>query len=211
MKITDLLLFFLDNFYVCLAGIVIIPIVLILIVLAIREFLKPVQDSEGQSHPSPIKISLFHHRFFLIGLGLVMICGLGYYYYYGPCGLTRVSTAYKAMGSILDRLDGINTLASSTPYTALSGPVSQMQSLRRDLDAIDVPMCLISSRAYLSDAIDQTNKTYLALMSKNLTFNYLLQASIDIGHFQEDISRVNACKPFCAFEMISDPHPDQQK
>jgi hypothetical protein len=57
-------------------------------------------------------------------------------------------------------------LAGSTARIALAGPVSQLQALRRETEALSVPSCVSDARSRLRELVSRTVDVHLAFMQK---------------------------------------------
>jgi hypothetical protein len=67
----------------------------------------------------------------------------------------------------MTRFDDANTLANSTSRIALSGVVTEMQSTRRDFDAVGVPACASLAKTQTLDFMNDTIDSYLSFMAQD--------------------------------------------
>ena len=78
----------------------------------------------------------------------------GGWYFYGPCGVARVNGANDEMDTLLDRLDEMLLVANSTDRGSLSGPISELQKLRQEVEGLQVPGCLQAAHAEVVAGLD---------------------------------------------------------
>ena len=58
-------------------------------------------------------------------------------------------------------------VAKATSRIALSGPIAQLQAIRRDAEAVVVSECLTDAKSSLRNHMDATINAFLAFMAKN--------------------------------------------
>lgn len=68
---------------------------------------------------------------------------------------------------IVDRWDDANALASTTSRIALSGPLGDLQSIRREAVALTVPSCADEAHTHLVAYMNATIDGYLAFASQD--------------------------------------------
>lgn len=156
--------------------------------------------------PSPVVVTKKGGKTLLIILVIiVLVLGLGggsfgWYYYYGPCGKARVEEAGEKISDTLDRWGDAEKIASSTSRISLSGPVADLQEIRRDTGNLEVPQCLETAREKLVLAMDSSIEGYLAFMSNESDFNvsaHFKLAATRLSELTEEMLRVRGCAPFC--------------
>lgn len=94
----------------------------------------------------------------------------------------------SAVQPTIDRWDDANALASSTSRIALSGPLGELQSIRREAIAMAVPNCADEAHKHLVAYMNATIEGYLAFASQDAAgerayFN--AAASLQDGFFAE--------------------------
>ena len=100
--------------------------------------------------------------------GLILAAtGLGWYYYYGPCGVVRVKTAATELSDVTSRFEAKSSIASSTPRNALAFPVSQMQDSLAEAQKIEVPPCMDVAKEAMIVGMDFNVSAYLAFMAQD--------------------------------------------
>lgn len=102
-----------------------------------------------------------------------------------PTPLPICSELYlNALGDMLDRWRDARSLAISTPLLSLPGPISELQTIRREAEAIDVP-CASEVHEHL---IEHMNGTINALSAKMRGSVDDLTATFMLGFANEDFS-----------------------
>src|SRR3989304_774454 len=91
--------------------------------------------------PRPKPTFLFAVLALLILTALCSAAG-GWSYFYGPCGTVPVSEAVKHLRQLAARWDDAEQLANVTARIALAGPLSDLQSIEREVENLTVPKCL---------------------------------------------------------------------
>jgi hypothetical protein len=130
---------------------------------------------------------------------LVVGGGIGWHYFYGPCGLSRVKQGGLALADQFDAYHDAYNIAESTARIALAGPVLQLQQVERSTALVAVPPCMERAKEELVQANDATVQAFLAFMSQN-DFEvdaYLSQSDSHLAEFQTQLEAIEKCKPFC--------------
>jgi hypothetical protein len=118
----------------------------------------------------------------------------------GPCGTQRVADASQKIGEIFNRWIDAEKIASSTSRSGLSGPVSNLQAIKRDMEAMTIPDCLKSAKFNYSYGMNSAINGYLLFMKQESTtaVNAEFQkAARDIGIANDEIQKIIACAPDC--------------
>jgi tetratricopeptide (TPR) repeat protein len=137
---------------------------------------------------------------FLIPLLIIVsiLFSIVIYFYYGPCGVARVNSSKTEGSKISKRWDDENQVVSKTARIALSGPITEMQKIKRDMSDLEVPACLSDWKNEITSYMDNVINGYLAFMgdqsdpkpffdAAKVHFDNADQMWIDITH----------CSPFC--------------
>ncbi|MBI3158123.1 MAG: hypothetical protein HYZ26_00805 [Chloroflexi bacterium] len=140
-------------------------------------------------------------------LGAVVVLALvagGWYFYsynYGvTCGVKRVEASLGDLEQIAEEWDDAVSLAGSTSRIALSGPIGDLQDIRRDLMRLRVPACLVDAQIHLTRTMDNTIEAFLAFASQrpdSEVSEYLSRAGFSQESFRLEIERVSKCVPDC--------------
>ena len=133
-------------------------------------------------------------------LCIVLVAGgVGWHYFYGPCGVNRVKESGLALADQFDAYHDAYDIAASTSRIALAGPVLQLQQVKRDTELIAVPACMEGAKNELVLTIDTSIEAFLAFMSQDdvgVDF-YMDQSTSHLAEFRTQLEAVEACKPFC--------------
>ncbi len=134
-------------------------------------------------------------------LGIVLIAGgVGWHYFYGPCGVARVNEASQKLSKQAQIYNDAFNIASSTPRIALAGPVADLQRIQRETEDVQVPKCLETAKQELVWSIDAAVKGYLAFMgdeSDNKVSNLMSMSTNHFMKLSDELLRIDDCKPFC--------------
>jgi hypothetical protein len=93
---------------------------------------------------------------------------------------------------IKERWDDGYKLASSTSRIALSGPVSILQSIKRDLKHIEVSRCLNDAKDHLDDHMEATINMFMAFMGQEEEQQYISGMLAQV-YLMEYETKLNAC------------------
>jgi hypothetical protein len=137
-------------------------------------------------------------------LCIVLIAGgVGWHYFYGPCGVTRVQTASEKLTDQNQAFDDAYNIASSTSRIALAQPVAELQSILRETEIVPVPACMEVAKTELTLSMDAAVKGFLAFMAdeSDSEIGALFDVSVDhLMRFSDEMLAVDDCKPFCPVE-----------
>lgn len=131
---------------------------------------------------------------------LAVVLGGAFYYYRGPCGVSRVEAASRQLGDQLQEFSDAYTIASSTARIGLAGPVSDMQAVQRATEEIEVPACLEAAQVELVQSMDEAVLGFLAFMSQEsdtAVARHMSASSDHIDAFNIQLLTVQGCRPFC--------------
>lgn len=136
-------------------------------------------------------------------LGVVLALAGAWYWYsnYSACGRKRIDTAMGQLQGLTRRWDDAEKLASTTSRIALSTPVSELQSIKRDTEAAVVPPCLAKSKSELVASMDGVIDAYLTFMgdsdAESEVQSHFRKASEHRANFGSEINAVYECAPSC--------------
>ena len=141
----------------------------------------------------------------LIILVIIIVVGggSGWYYFYGPCGVKLVKESTIEMDEINNDWISAVELASSTSRINLSGPVSNLQNIKKQVSDLDVPACMLESQVYLYSAVDYSIDAFFAFMgeeSDTVVGNKFDTSVTYIERYRKAIVEVNNCAPFCEID-----------
>lgn len=87
--------------------------------------------------------------------------------------------AIESLAGIYARWNDALTLANSTSRIALSGPVSNLQGIRREVQALVVPDCLSDAKNSLLQGMEKINEGFIAFMGSSDVGKILAQVLFD--------------------------------
>jgi hypothetical protein len=85
---------------------------------------------------------------------------------------------------------------------SLSGPIADLQAIRRDTVALTVPECLESAKIQLTTFMDYHVDGYLAFLgdeSDATVSKAFSDAKTRLQSYTDEITRVKACAPDCKY------------
>ena len=140
----------------------------------------------------------------LVLAAAVTLVGIGYAQF-GPCGLTKIRRAVPEIRAVRAKFDDASALAGSTSRIALSGPVAQLQAIRREAEALVVPRCLAPARAELVAAISEFTDAMMLFMANSddevaATQAIAAKFRSSKAHGQLEAQSIDSaivCSPFC--------------
>lgn len=136
-------------------------------------------------------------------LGVVLVLAGAWYWYtnYSGCGRKRLDSAMGQLQGLARRWDDTEKLASTTSRIALSTPVSELQSIKRDTEAAVVPACLSKLKSELVASMDAVIDAYLLFMGDSEAEfevqSRFRKASEHRSNFRSKINAVYDCAPSC--------------
>jgi hypothetical protein len=157
-------------------------------------------ENKIQEIPKKKKFNIWY---ILIGVAVVVAVAAWFcydYYNNGPCGVKVVDAGVAEMDRVLDEFLDIFQVASNTGRINLSGPIIQMQEVKRDMEDLDVPVCLIPAKEAYVLAIENSVEGFLAFMNQSadsLIDSYFDKAVDNRWLGDELILEVLECYPFC--------------
>lgn len=159
------------------------------------------KDLTLQPTPAVTKKKSGLPRIMLVLAGILLAAAaIAWYWFYGPCGITRVDQAIEALSSNNDDFWKTTQLASSTSRIALSGPVQHLQEINQQTEDLSVPTCLEEAKQSYSRSQQETIEGFLAFMAEEsdaLVESKLHNATTYLGTYQLQIETVMKCAPFC--------------
>ena len=109
--------------------------------------------------------SLFRHPAMIVGILLlliimVVISGIGWYYFYGPCGVQSVMDTDQKINGIKSRWDQALYGASKSSRVVLAQPVLDMIDVQREFRKLIVPSCMELPKSSLDKSMTYTIEAY---------------------------------------------------
>ena len=132
-------------------------------------------------------------------LCIIFLAGGAMFYYYGPCGISRVKTAGLTLADHAQTYIGRYKIAEATPRIALAGPITDLQDLKREIQLTQVPACMGGAKSELVQVVDNSIQGLVAFMGQDDTMTdfYINESTNHIAEFRTQMELVEQCKPFC--------------
>lgn len=119
---------------------------------------------------------------------------------FGTCGTKLVLDAKNKIHDILARWSDADQVANSTARIALAGPVTNLQTIRREFEALSAPPCMKQVMFYYSTSLDSTIQGYIAFMGKSadvVVNGHIETASSYMSKGTNAMQEIMACAPDC--------------
>lgn len=126
--------------------------------------------------------------------------GFAWYYFNGPCGVNLVKEAAAQLQSKTEEFRDAFDVAASTSRMSLSGPVSDMQAIRRETNAIEVPACLENAKGLAVEGMQDAIDGFFAFLSEESDADVNDRILAGVGQIADasvEVEDVSACAPFC--------------
>lgn len=139
----------------------------------------------------------------IVVIAVVLVLALGgfaWYYLSGPCGILAVNQATDQMISLDEKFTDAVKVAESTSRISLSGPISELQSIAREINNLEVPACLEPAKKYYYKSADSEIMALLAFAAqeKDSVVSSHMRLSVSFySDAQDEIEKIKACAPFC--------------
>ena len=129
---------------------------------------------------------------------------------HGACGTDAVLKAAGTFDELLGRWNDALDIAGSSARINLSGPVSKLQDLRREAQAVGVPDCMAYAKWLLIRSMDFAVNGYLYFMQQvndTSVSDQLTQGADTTRQYTSEIKRIKLCAPNCQITPTPTPHP----
>ena len=146
-------------------------------------------------------------RRFLLAAGVLMmlliVAAVGGYTWialFGPCTVNTVQTASNALLDQLQLFDAMYRSIPSLTPVALFDPMTQLQQILIDTQAVVVPACLQIAQDELVTAMETLIRALLAVMESKpeATVTGLFEKSTaHLDNFSAELKWIDKCAPFC--------------
>lgn len=102
--------------------------------------------------------------------------------------------AVLPFNDIYSRWKSADQVANVTSRIALSGPVTNLQNIKREADALVVAKCLSTAKTDMSQGMDKSIRGYLDFMGGG-SFSYLWTdgAKVDFTQYEKDLLNQKLC------------------
>lgn len=118
----------------------------------------------------------------------------------GPCDADPVNAAGKQLGALSSRWRDAYKLASSSSRIALASPIQNLQEIKRETQALEVPQCLTKARGYLVDSMNAAIDGFLSFMAQEadaVIHDKFTSADQSLAQYTSEVQRIQACVPNC--------------
>lgn len=140
-------------------------------------------DISLHQYPTPL------NRMVITGVGLIILVfvGLVYWYYYGPCGKTRVGNSTRAIAGVFEDVVAILESVNISNPSSISKGIDDLETANQDLESIRVPNCLDDFKKQSMEIM----QLYLESMNLTLEIANLRARGVDINNLYESAVRVD--------------------
>lgn len=133
---------------------------------------------------------------------LVVLAGAGFAWYYleGPCGVNPVRQAFDDLQTQTEKFSDAFKIAQSTPRISLSGPISDLQEIKRATDDVPVPACLEHAKELLVGGMQTSIDGSIAFMgqaAETEVSSLFLDAAQQTATATDELKTISECAPFC--------------
>lgn len=98
------------------------------------------------------------------------------------------------LNDVYARYKDARTIAGSTPRIALATPISNLQSLKREADALVVPKCLGNAKSFLTGGMLNVNAATLDFMQQGSSVSFLMGiADSSFTAYEQELPRQTLC------------------
>lgn len=119
---------------------------------------------------------------------------------YGPCGVERLKEYSRKIGNMIDRWNDTLKIANDTNRFNMAGPISAFQTIKRDMDSINTPACVVSVHLLYKSAMDSFINGYIRYMrmdSKDLYEIDFKKGTRDFEDANKGLEMLFQCAPHC--------------
>lgn len=120
--------------------------------------------------------------------------------YFGPCGVALVKASVDDMTKIMEEWTDAIQIAESTPRINLTGPIQELQTIKRKAHFIKVPDCMVEPKKSLILSMENAIEAFIIFMAdsdENRTDALFDQAKTNLSTYTTQLQGVQECVPFC--------------
>ncbi|MBI2354850.1 MAG: hypothetical protein HYV06_07460 [Deltaproteobacteria bacterium] len=116
-----------------------------------------------------------------------------------PVAITEASNkaaydkAVLPFNDIYSRWKSAETLAGASSRIALSGPVMNLQNIKREADALVVSKCMLTPKANLTAGMDSIINGYIAFMGQNSYSTLMNTGNTYLTQYEKDLLNQKLC------------------
>jgi hypothetical protein len=139
---------------------------------------------------------------------LVIVCfgvfgGYYYYFYYGPCGVQRVNAVLPKFQQVWKKYDDAEISYFVGGSDDMPDLIGEMQSVKREVELIEVPACMNKLKALLLKGI-QGNIEHFSIYASQKDDKVIAASARNAGQQMhlvvDELDAVLSCIPFCSQE-----------
>ena len=116
------------------------------------------------------------------------------------CPPEEAELAIDELQNLAEEWDDAFEVANSTSRISLSGPIGDLQEIKRDVGSLDIPDCLTDVQDNLVKAMESGIDAFIAFMGKEsdqTIKNHFTLYGFFIDKYHEELSDVEECLPNC--------------
>lgn len=139
----------------------------------------------------------------IVGVVAILVLvgvGVGWYYFQGPCGVNKVKAAGDEIQGLMAEYEDALDIASSTSRISLSGPVAELQDIKRQTEAVEVPACLVPAHRFTIASMEKSIEAFISFMGQASDSEVNSSIMASAGFMEQavaELETVSACAPFC--------------
>jgi hypothetical protein len=146
------------------------------------------------------------NRFLLLASALttlVIVAAVGIYawmYWVNPCEVEAVKGASAFLVTQLNTYDAQYQFTTTVYRRGLTAPVSKLQQIFMDTQAVAVPVCMQTAKNELLSYMGTVIRAFKAFGAEEedaTIANLLDQSDTHYDNFNSELEAVNKCAPFC--------------
>ncbi|MHC1739711.1 MAG: hypothetical protein AB9897_01225 [Anaerolineaceae bacterium] len=131
---------------------------------------------------------------FLISLVLLTGCST-------DCNKKEVQSATDQLNGVVQKWDDMVNIAGSTPRIALSNVITDLQDIKNEANAVEIPACVTEAKTDLLRSMTNTIEGLVLFMGEgsesDIHVKFSSAGSLR-SYYEEEIYNVNQCAPNCA-------------
>lgn len=127
-------------------------------------------------------------------------------YYYGSCGVQRINAVLPKFNQVRNKISDTSDFFDDAQSTDMIGPISEMQSVKKEVELIEAPACMNKAKALMVEGIQKYIEAFLALESQKeviIVVGMLHNATQQMYIADDEVKAVLACAPYCPQDHYS--------
>lgn len=147
-----------------------------------------------------LKRSLFLAGFVVVLLTVVTGGIYAWMYFYNPCDIDAVDDASAFLVIQSKRYDDVYASAASGTRTSLTYPITVLQQILVDTQAVSVPTCMQTAKSELISymgTVIQAFRAYTTSEEDSTVQNLIYESNVHYDNFYAELDVIRDCAPFC--------------